>query len=279
MSTPSPWSQLDQLHETLEESRFPRVTIVVPTFNSAQRIGITMESLINQNYSDFEILLIDAGSTDRTVEIVKSYRDRKIRFCAVTGFNRYEMLNKGISLSRGEYINFMFPGDYYIHHDTLRTIMSVAARNNEPELVYCGCLLREANREVKILFRELSLQLLKGGQQPTSLQSCWFKIESFRAIGKFNPNYTLRGGFDLLCRFVLSERLTWASTNRVLTDYDLRGVTRKMVVRHFYETLRILVKHFGVVTAGGWLLRQTEVQRYCRLWWRSFRVAVLGGEK
>lgn len=274
----SGWNKLLGEDNNLPDSECPKVSIIVVTYNNAQKIAFTMDSLIKQRYPDFEIIVIDAGSEDRTLEIVKSFHDERIRLSSVTGYNRYEMVNKGISLSRGTYINILFPGDYYIHIDTIRIMMQLALDHHHPGLVYCGCLIREAKREVKVLYRHLDLHLLKLGQQPTSLQSIWLKSSLFTEIGKFNSHLTLRGGYDLLCRFMLSKAPTYASTSRVLTDYDLRGVTRKMVVRHFRETFSILKIHFGWLDAFRWLFRQNEVSRYFKLLGKSLKVAVFGRE-
>lgn len=274
----SGWDKLLGEEEKLSDELSPKVSIIIPTFNNAQRIGLTIESLLKQRYPDFEILVIDAGSMDRTLEIVKSFHDERISLCSVTGYNRYEMVNKGISLANGLYINILFPGDYYIHVYTLMTMMQLGFKHSFPSLLYCGCLIREARRDVKVLYRPLDIQLLKMGQQPTSLQSFWIKGDLFNELGKFNSHLTLRGGYDLLCRFMLTKNPSFASTSSVLTDYDLRGVTRQMVVRHFLETFSVLKRHFGWWDALRWLYRQNEVSRYCRLLGKSLKVTLFGRE-
>jgi glycosyltransferase involved in cell wall biosynthesis len=275
-STSEQWRKLLTGHEALPDDLCPPISIIIPTLNNAQKISITIESVLAQRYPDFEILVIDGGSTDRTLEIVKSFRNDKVRLCSISGSGRYEMLNKGITIAKGTYINFLFPGDFYIHVETLKAIMRLRHENDDLDLIYCGCLLREASKDVKILYRLLSLKLLKGGQQPTSLQSCWFKSSLFEELGKFDTNLRLRGGYDFLCRFMLHGSLSFCSTKRVLTDYDLRGVTKKMVIRHFYETGMIIFRHFGPATALKWLFRQNDTGRYFRHAWKGLKVALLG---
>lgn len=274
--TSEQWRKLITEQEPLPEDLCPTITVVIPTMNSAQRIGITIESVLAQRYPDFEILVVDGGSTDRTLEIVKSFRNDKVRLCSISGSSRYEILNKGIAIAKGAYINFLFPGDFYIHVETLMSMMKLGHENGNPDLLYCGCLLREASKDVKILYRLLSLKLLKRGQQPTSLQSCWFKTSLFDLLGKFDTSLSLRGGFDFLCRFMLNGSLTFSSTKRVLTDYDLRGVTKRMVIRHFYETGMIVFEHFGTATTLKWLFRQNDTRRYFQQAWKGLKVAVLG---
>lgn len=263
--------------ELYPESDYPKISIIIPTYNCAQLISMTLDSLLMQYYPSFEILIIDAGSKDRTLEVVKHYRNKLIRIFAVTSYNRYEMLNKGISLAKGNYINFIFPGDYYISKENLHIMMGLTIKEQFPELVYCGCLIRDGRSEAKLLYRELTLDFLKLGQQPTNLQSCWFKSSLFRKIGKFDPSLQLRGGFDLFCRFMQQkEAFNQASVKRILLDYNLQGVTRDMIIHHFFETFKILYRYFGLKTAFVWLFRQKDTRRYLKSWIRSVKVAILG---
>lgn len=269
--------RLTQIEDKYHDYEFPKVSIIIPTFNCSQNISTTLDNLLEQKYLDYEIIVVDGGSTDRTVEIVKGYRDDRIRFYSAAGY-RYEMLNKGISQAKGRYLNFLFPGDFYIYKETLRLMMGLALETDEPELLYCGTLLRSGREGagVKILLRELSLRLLKRGQQPTSLQSCWFREDVFGILGKFDTTYTLRGGYELMCRFVLHGGFNVCTTKRVLTDYDLRFITKEMVFRHFAETWRTIRKYFGFFTSMRWLFIQKDIYRLLKLWYRATKVALFG---
>lgn len=270
------WDAVEASENRYQDYEYPKVSIIIPTLNCSQLISQTLESLLTQDYPDYEILIVDAGSTDRTLEVINSYHSHRILLFSVSDYQRYEMLNKGISHASGLYLNFLFPGDFYITKNTLKTMMSLALDKDRPALVYCGTLLRDGKSEVKILYRTLTLELLKLGQQPTSLQSCWFSIETFALLGKFNATLKQRGGFDLMCRFMLNNKLHFVSTNHIFTDYDLRWVTRANVLRHFWESFLIIKKYFGVTTTLHWLLKQRDTSRFIRLWVKSLRVAFLG---
>lgn len=271
----SHWECLAQQLEDEKNYDYPPVTVVIPTYNCAQTIDFTLQSVIKQTYPDLEIIIVDACSKDRTMEIVKSYREVIDRIYTVTDYNLYEMMNRGLSLSQGMYVSFFFPGDYYISQDAFGHMMRVAVDNHLPDLVYCGCLLRDDYKEPRVLMRPLNWKVLKLGKQPTSIQSCWFKTDTLNRLGKFATSYQLRGGYELFCRFCQEKGLTYATSHRVLTDYDRRGLTAKMMLRHSQETLYIVFRHFGFLFAFKWWLFQNHM-RFFKWWMKTMKAVVLG---
>lgn len=272
-----PLQRLFERESKYSDLALPAISIIIPTQNSARGITLTLESVFMQDYPDYEVIIVDSGSTDRTLEVIKSFPMDRIRIYAVSHYSRYEMLNKGIAHANGSYCNFLFPGDFYLNYQANKLMMELALDVDRPHLVYAGCVLREATMQIRTLNRPLTLKLLRSGRQPTSLQACWFRVDVFKVIGKFPTDYSMRGGFDLLCRFCLLDELRFASTSRVLTDYDLRGTMRHMVFQHFWETMRSLYRWFGFITTFDWLLfRQTDTRRYMKAWFRSLRAALLG---
>lgn len=268
--------QLGSLESKFESYELPKVTLIIPTFNSANALQQTIENILEQKYPNLEVIIIDAGSSDKTAEVIKNLRDERIRVYTSTPYHCYAMMNQGITHASGEYICFLLPGDHYTYIHTLRYMMALALENGKPDMVFCGTLLRDGRSEVKLLYRELSLKLLSRGSQPTSLQSCWIRLDALRELGKFDPRYKLRGGYEFLCRFALTGRRTSASSRRFYLDYDIRSTTSQMVVTHFLETFRIVLKHFGFGRAVQWLVQQRHVYRFFKLWGRRWRMAFLG---
>ena len=98
-------TSLVQEIEKYHDYEFPFVSVIIPVYNNAQSISATLESVLEQDYPLFEVVVVDGGSSDRTLEIVKSYHDDRIHIYTVSGYERYEMLNKGITQAKGRYLN------------------------------------------------------------------------------------------------------------------------------------------------------------------------------
>jgi glycosyltransferase involved in cell wall biosynthesis len=255
--------------------RQPTVTVVIPTFNCSQSIALTLDSLIEQTYPLIEIVVIDAGSTDRTLEIIQSYQ-KKLNLIAHPTYHLYSMLNVGIQSAQGDYIHCLLPGDFYIHPQSLQEMMHLAIHQGRPHLLYCGTLLRDGYSEVKFMFRQLYLDLVRKGQQPTTLQACWFRKDIFDKIGLFRTDFHLRSVFDWLCRFCMHPSIHHTSLHRALIDYDLHWMTSRMVLWHFWETLKTIYHYFGFRSALHWLVHQKDTTRFVKLWWRKIKTAFLG---
>jgi len=91
----------------------PRVSVIIPTFNSAEYIEEALESVFEQTFQDFEIIVVDDGSTDETGEVLKKYGDR-IRYIYQENNGPAGARNRGIRVARGEYIAFLDADDLWV---------------------------------------------------------------------------------------------------------------------------------------------------------------------
>jgi glycosyltransferase involved in cell wall biosynthesis len=85
----------------------PLVTIVTVSYNVVSTIERTILSVVNQTYSNIEYIIIDGGSTDGTVDIIKKYMDKIAYWVSEPDKGIYDAMNKGILMAKGQWINFM----------------------------------------------------------------------------------------------------------------------------------------------------------------------------
>lgn len=133
------------------------VSIIMPTFNGAHRIGPTIESVLNQSYNNWELLVIDDGSTDNTEEAIKQYSNGDERVVYLKNYENLgiqKSLNRGLREARGEYIARIDDDDRWIDNDKLKRQIEFLDENQDYVLVGTGAIVKNEN-EVE-LFKYLN---------------------------------------------------------------------------------------------------------------------------
>jgi glycosyltransferase involved in cell wall biosynthesis len=102
----------------------PLVTVVTVIFNGERHLEATIQSVLDQTYDNVEYILIDGGSTDGTVDLLR--RNEKFLDCWVSGpdLGIYDAMNKAVALATGDWINFMNVGDSFREHDVLQRVFA-----------------------------------------------------------------------------------------------------------------------------------------------------------
>jgi len=113
----------------------PFFSVVIPTYNRAAALGLTLESVLAQTFADFEVLVMDDGSTDGTEAAVATYRDPRIRYeWATNSGGPATPRNRGIDAARADWICFLDADDRW-HHDKLKTVAGVIGSNAYSDLI------------------------------------------------------------------------------------------------------------------------------------------------
>jgi glycosyltransferase involved in cell wall biosynthesis len=251
----SVWELLRGDEENLPLEAFPKVSVVIPTKNHGAEIAFTLESLLAQDYPHLEIVIIDAHSTDRTLEIAKSFRSEKIRILSVSQYALSEMWNRGLMATKGDYLSFLEPGTTYLFPRALRHMMRLVREAEHPLLVYSSYLKRVRRGENQLILNPLDQELLAQGITPTSFEACWFSIEAFKRAGTFSTDYHLQSGFEFLSRLSKLKGNVFAVTTRVVTDMPLRLKRKGERWVRIKEKWRAVRRHFGLGAALKLMLR------------------------
>src|SRR4051812_15533497 len=85
-------------------SEAPKISVLLPVYNAEPYLKEAIDSVLQQTFADFELIIINDGSKDRSADIIKSYTDKRILFIDQENIGLSATLNKGIALARGEYI-------------------------------------------------------------------------------------------------------------------------------------------------------------------------------
>lgn len=102
----------------------PEVSVVIPAYNHERYIAETLESVLNQTFSDFEVVVIDDGSADGTGDVVKSFKDKRISYAWQENRDAFNTINRGLRESRGRYLAILNSDDVY-HPERLERLLAV----------------------------------------------------------------------------------------------------------------------------------------------------------
>jgi len=120
----------------------PTVSVLMPVYNAAPYLREAIDSIIAQTYTDLELIIVDDGSTDNSLEIIRSYMDQRIRVFAESHQGLVVTRNKGLSEARGAYIACMDADDI---SDPYRFAKQVTYLDAQPNVVVVGCWARVIN--------------------------------------------------------------------------------------------------------------------------------------
>ena len=110
-------------------------SIIVPTYNRAELLPLTLESLFNQQFKKYEIIVVDDGSTDNTEEVMQKWIKRGVIYHKKNNEERGAARNAGVKIAKGKYINF-FDSDDLAYENHLQTAYDFINENNNPEIFH-----------------------------------------------------------------------------------------------------------------------------------------------
>lgn len=126
----------------------PRISIIIPCYNAVEFIEETIQSILGQNYPNFECIVMDGGSTDGTVEILKKYKD-KIIWKSEKDRGQSDAINKGIKLASGDIVAYLNADDVY-EKDCFQKVADFFVKKLDVKWVYGKCrIINEKGLEIR----------------------------------------------------------------------------------------------------------------------------------
>ena len=236
-----------------------RFSIIIPIRKIPMPLLVsTLETVCEQRGPEHEVILIEAHNCLEIQEVIDRFEKEHFQSLQSEEDHLDTLIQMGLDRAKGEYINILRPGEYYLSNYALQTLSEFVEANDEPDVVICGRIERHGN-EQKTLFHPLDLPSLKRGSYPPTLEHMWFKKEIFEKTKGFASGYKYKGKFDFYCRLAMAD-LRIAYFRRILTDSHRLRVIFKNPLKEGNEMLRIIISRFGPLTALKWWF--THNQKY-----------------
>ena len=196
------------------QSQYPKITIVTPVYNQVDYLEATITSVISQNYPNLEYIVIDGGSTDGTVEVIKKYESYISYWVTELDDGMYDALNKGFGLSTGDIMGWINSDDILLS----QALFNVARLFNElPQVSWLqglNCVIDHNGKIVDVLTpkRFSFITVLNGDYRWIQQESTFWKRGLWDKAGGFiQNNLKLAGDFELWFRFFQLERLYYVN--------------------------------------------------------------------
>jgi len=203
-----PWSSLN-----IPSTNLPKISIVTPSYNQAKYLEQTILSIISQNYPNLEYIIIDGGSCDGTIDIIKKYEKYITYWESTPDRGHYHAINKGFSKATGEIMAWLNSDDMYFPW-TLWVVAEVFSKFPNVEWVTSSypVVLNENGIPIKcrIVDGYTSKSFFKGKNMPGKWfhtgyiqqeSTFWRRTLWEKAGGYVNDNLKYAGDFELWCRF------------------------------------------------------------------------------
>lgn len=199
-------------------------SIITPCFNSEKTIKRTLESVLNQSYQDFEYIIIDGKSKDRTIEIVNSYKEAfagKMRIISEPDAGIYDAMNKGIKLAQGKIVGIVNSDDYY-EPECLNDIAAIYNPEEKYQILYGMMRIVDDNGdELTILFnhhRNMEVEMIN---HPASFVT----KELYNKFGLYDTRYRSAADFDFMLRMSKEESVKFVPIHKIVTNFTRGGMS------------------------------------------------------
>jgi glycosyltransferase involved in cell wall biosynthesis len=233
-----PWTEQTQpLPDRMPDgSEWPRISIVTPSYNQGQFIEETIRSVLLQGYPNLEYIIIDGGSTDNSVEIIKTYEPYLAYWVSERDRGQSHGINKGFERCTGDYIAWMNSSDCYMPNAFQDTITE--AKECQPDLIYgCSYIGHSLNEKqviegkgTKIFSLKYLLRFFYSIEYIIPSQSIFVSNEIIKKVGFLNENIHYWMDLDWLARIALENPLVYRN-QKPICFYRIHN-DAKTVVSH-----------------------------------------------
>lgn len=181
----------------------PLISIIIPVLNAEKTISSALDSILQQSFTNYEILIFDGNSIDGSLEILKSFveNDHRIKLISEKDDGIYDAMNKGICKASGEWLYFLGSDDTLYNSKVFENVATMIQLQKEVRLVYGDVQL---NKPISYQYRELiyagefdSAKLLK---MNICHQAIFYHRSLFQQFGLYKPEYRIFADYDFNLR-------------------------------------------------------------------------------
>jgi glycosyltransferase involved in cell wall biosynthesis len=196
----------------------PTVSIITPSLNQARYLEATIQSVLSQDYPLIEYTIVDGGSTDGSMDVIKKYADRLVWWVSEKDRGQTDAINKGFARATGDILAWINSDDTY-EPGAVTSAANYLQAHPEVGMVYADCNYINENGRVigKFPAAQTDLQRLRRGYVHIPQQTMFFRADLWKQVGPLDPSFYFAMDYDLWTRIAAHAELkylagqTWAN--------------------------------------------------------------------
>lgn len=235
-------SNKESVKKTADEvcSNDIKVSIITVVYNGEKHIEQTINSVLNQSYNNIEYIIVDGGSTDGTLAIIKQYEDKISYWISESDTGIYNAMNKGIKLCTGDYVAFLNADDWY-NPDTVQVMVDEIVKSNV-DYVFAN-VSNYYEDTLSFIFKP---NLDKYHRYiPFGHPALYLRRDILLSMG-FDERYKVIADYDLIIKLI-KYNYSFSYLDKSIVNFRTGGFSYKN--NHDWESFLLFYRHFGLVKA------------------------------
>jgi len=217
-----------------------KFSIIIATLNNENTIKRNLESIKSQSFTDYEIIIVDGGSKDKSIKIIKSFDFKDIKIKTQNRKGVYNAFNEGINSSIGEIIIILNADDFFCDKDSLKIIQQQFHDNHEIDLLMTNVKMINIKNKIVRVYKNNQFKnfMLYFGFMPPHT-GIFVKKKVYNKFGTFIENFENAGDFEFLVRILLKENVRYKKISNYLVSMSIGGKSNKNIISFLTNTKEI----------------------------------------
>lgn len=218
-----------------------KISIITVSYNSEATIETTFQSVANQTYKNLEYIVVDGGSKDGTLDLIKKYDHHVSRWISEPDKGLYDAMNKGIEMATGEVIGLINSDDLFCDHDAIKKVVDMFNSDADLDSVYADLYYVSQFDTEKIIRKWVTSKRrrFKYGWHPAH-PTFYIKKKVYKEYGLFDLNFKLAADFEIMLRFLEKYKITTKYLKQPLVKMRLGGETNKSFQNIYNQNLECI---------------------------------------
>lgn len=223
----------------------PLVTVITPSWNSVEFIERTIRAIVNQTYKNIEFIVVDGGSTDGTVDVIKRYAGEISWWVSEKDEGMYHAINKGMARASGDIVAYLNSDDIY-YPDTIAQVVASFSEHPEADLIYGDLDLIDAKD--KVLYNQkypdfLAKHFANANYSMIGQPASFWKSNLLKKIGFFDENFKMAADFDFFVRAGAAGKMLHVNKTLAAFRVHEKSLTSRQLQLNFAEINLMREKH------------------------------------